>query len=315
MIARPLITLAAAALMSGAAAAGPVLKAEVTVSDAIVTVGDMFEDAGPLAEAPLFRAPAPGTIGTVPLKDIEAAASRAGLAQFEDEGLSAVRVARSGTLVGKEDLVALIEDDLAARGVLTGGMSTQTVFSREFAPLTAAAVAEPVSLVALRYLPGSSTFSARFAIAGLDKPVEVSGTIDLMVEMPHLASALPAGTVLGPEDIVMRPVPVRHADAAGFADPAALVGKALKRQSREGVVVKATDVAEPQVIARNDLVTVYFRSGPMTLTVKGQALNAAALGEPVEVINLMSKRVVSTTAIASGAVEVTAAGPLNLAGL
>jgi flagella basal body P-ring formation protein FlgA len=315
MITRPLIALATAALMVGTAAGAPTLKADVTVSGAIVTVGDMFEDVGTLAETPLFRAPQPGTVGTVPLKDIEAAATRAGLAEFVNEGLSSVRVARPGVAIGKDDLVQLIETDLAARGILADGMSTQTLFSRDFAPLTAAAVAEPVNLVALRYLPGTGGFTARFTVAGLDRTVDVSGTIDLMIEMPHLAAALSAGSVLRAEHIVMRPIPLRQADAMGFASPSALVGKALKRQSREGMALKATDVAEPQVIARNEMVTIYFRSGPMTLTVKGQALNAAAQGEPVDVINLMSKRVVSTTAIASGAVEVTAAGPINLAGL
>jgi flagella basal body P-ring formation protein FlgA len=61
-------------------------------------------------------------------------------------------------------------------------------------------------------------------------------------------------------------------------------------------------------------VTIYFRNGPMTLTVKGQAITGAAEGGPLQVLNLMSKRVVSATAIAAGAVEVSA-NPLAVAGL
>ena len=79
-------------------------------------------------------------------------------------------------------------------------------------------------------------------------------------------------------------------------------------------MLKATDVSIPLLISKNDAVTIYFRKGPMTLTVKGQAVTGAAAGGLVQVINLMSKRVISATAISAGAVEVSA-DPLALAGL
>ncbi|GLQ57328.1 flagellar basal body P-ring formation chaperone FlgA [Devosia nitrariae] len=314
MITRSLLCVGVAALMTGAALAEPALKADITVADAIVTAGDMFEGAGALADKPLFRAPRPGTVGTVALNDVAAAAARIGLTDYSTAGLTDVRVARAGVTVGSADFIGLIQSDLAARGVLSDGMSVAVTFSRDLAPLVAAATPEPVRLLALRHVPGRSAFSARFAVAGVDKPIEVAGTAELMIEMPHLAGSLPEGAVLGPDDIEMRPVPLRQADAMGYSSPNLLVGKALKRQSRQGMVLGPSDVAEPQVVGRNDMVTIYYRSGPMTLTVRGQALNAAAQGEPVEVLNLMSRRVIATTAIAAGAVEVTS-GAIDLAGL
>jgi flagella basal body P-ring formation protein FlgA len=112
----------------------------------------------------------------------------------------------------------------------------------------------------------------------------------------------------------MRPVPLRFAESTGVAQLNDVVGKALTRQSREGMMLKPNDVAVPALIAKNDLVTIYFRQGAMTLTVKGQAITSATRGAPVQVLNLMSKRVISATAIAAGAVEVSAS-PMTLAGL
>ena len=51
-------------LSTSAVIAAPVLRADITVSAPVVTVGDMFEDAGVLAEQPLFRSPLPGTTGS-----------------------------------------------------------------------------------------------------------------------------------------------------------------------------------------------------------------------------------------------------------
>ena len=97
-------------------------------------------------------------------------------------------------------------------------------------------------------------------------------------------------------------------------DRLANIGKALKRSSRDGMVLKGSDVTVPLTVAKNDLVTIYFRKGPMTLTVKGQAITGGTIGAPVQVLNLMSKRVISATALAAGAVEVSN-DPLTLAGL
>ena len=67
-----LIATLAFALVATAAQAAPVLRSEVTVNHPVVTVGDMFDDAGAAAEEALFRAPLPGTSGLVGLADIDA---------------------------------------------------------------------------------------------------------------------------------------------------------------------------------------------------------------------------------------------------
>jgi flagella basal body P-ring formation protein FlgA len=314
MIKRSLIAAFTTALLAGSALAAPQLKAEVVVIGAVVTVGDMFDDAGSQAELPLFRAPNPGTSGSVPVAAITAAAARIGIADFEANGLQSVNVIRSASVVDEAVLTDLITRDLVSRGTIGAGVSAQAMFTLPFAPINAEATDAPATLLSLRYLPGNGAFNARFAVAGTARPLDVSGTLDLTVEAPHLAANLPAGAVISAADIQMRPVSLRSGDASGFADPAQLIGMQLNRQSREGMLLKPADVSTPTMIARNDLVTIYFRQGPMTLTVKGQAITNAAAGAPVQVLNLMSKRVITATALAAGAVEV-GTDPLALAGL
>lgn len=314
MMIRTLLATFATVLLAGTALAAPVLKADIVVSAAVVTVGDMFEDAGTAAEQPLFRAPKPGTSGMVPLADITAAAARVGVTRFDSNGIDASRVTRATSIVDEASLARLITDDLRQRGIMTASMTADTLFNAPIAPLNAEPVVTPASIISLRYLPGTGAFTARFAIAGEPRPLDVAGTIELMIEAPHLKASLPVGTVLSPDNIEMRPVALRFADGAGIAQPSQLVGMALTRQSREGMMLRPSDVTTPQLIAKNQLVTIYFRKGPMTLTVKGQAITSAATGGPVQVLNLISKRVIDATAISAGAVEVSIA-PLSVAGL
>lgn len=314
MTLRSITAALAVALSASAVCAAPVLRADVVVTNPIVTVGDMFDDAGDLSLQPLFRAPLPGTTGTVDLGAVRSAAARIGLGQFDINGLSEVHVSRAGVAVDEALLSGLIGDDLRRRGILATGMLADVLFSSPVETLQAAATSEPVHLDNLRYLPGNGTFTARFRIAGRDDALDLRGSVALSIETPHLVSGLPAGAVLRPEDLVMRPVPVQQADALGVATIGLLVGMALNRQSREGMLVRPSDVSTPLAVAKNDLVTIYFRQGPMTLTVKGQALTGAAEGAPVQVLNLVSKRVIAATAIAPGAVEVSTA-PITVAGL
>lgn len=308
------ITAALAFALSGSVYAAPTLRGEILVSDAIVTVGDMFDDAGTLAEEPLFRAPLPGTTGNVDVAAVRSATARVGLTQFEVNGLTEVRVSRASTLVDEDLLSTVIADDLRHRGILGQGMSADMLFTNPVEAMQAEATDTPARLDNLRYLPGNGTFSARFTIAGFDRPLDLTGSIAISIEAPHLAANLPAGTVLRPEHVVMRPVSVQQADAQGIANFDQLIGMALNRQSREGMLLRPTDVSTPMTVSKNDLVTIFYRQGPLTLTVKGQAVSGAAAGGSVQVLNLVSKRVISATAIAPGTVEVSTA-PMTVAGL
>ncbi|MEO8884209.1 MAG: flagellar basal body P-ring formation chaperone FlgA, partial [Devosia sp.] len=180
--------------------------------------------------------------------------------------------------------------------------------------LKAAAVANPVTLADFRYSPDSGLFAARFQLAGVDKPLDLTGRIDLMVDAPTLTETLGPGVILSAANIVMQPVPAKFADNGNIAALDQLIGKQLQRQSRAGMVLKISDVADPQLIARSDLVTVYLHVGSLTLTVKGTALNAASLGQQVAVLNSTSKKIIHGTARADGAVEITTA-PMSVAGL
>lgn len=302
-----LLTTLLSLLLAGTAAATPTLKGDITVNKAIVTVGDMFDDAGSLAETAIFLAPAPGTAGIVPLADLTQAAKLAGLYEFENVGFTRVRVARDATIVDAAVLDALIGADLAHRGIVSGDVTARTRFDIADLSYNAEAVADPANLVSLRYTPGNGGFTARFMIAGIDAPVDLTGSIELMTSAPRLKTTLPAGTILGADDFEMASVPLAIADAGGYADVTQLVGQQLVRQSRGGIMLKASDVMAPIVVSRNSLVTVLLKTGPMTLTVKGTALANASAGQSVDVLNSVTRKILHGVARADGAVEILTA--------
>ncbi len=290
--------------LTGAALANPSLRSDVTVSADIVTIGDMFDNAGDLASTAIFRAPAPGTTGIVPIAVVTNAAQLAGLSDFDDAGLASVRVVRASTTIDATALDALITGKLTQQGALTTGVTAEVQFDQPDVSFLAAAVPDPATLSVLRYSQGTSSFAARFVIAGIDQPVDLTGTITLMTTAPRLLNNLAAGTILDASDFDSVTVPLATAQAGGFADLDQLVGKQLLHQNHSGVMLKPSDVGEPMVVTRSAMVTALLKTGPMTLTVKVEALANASAGQPVEVMNLLTKKILHGVAQADGTVAI-----------
>jgi flagella basal body P-ring formation protein FlgA len=313
---KPLLLAFAALGFAGLASnafAIPVLVPQVDTAQRVITVGDMFKDAGALADQPLFLAPAPGTTGAVGIAAIRDAAARAGLDDFDDQGMQSVSVSRLATSITADRLAGLISAELKSRGLITPGVTADTSFDTPLDGLEAAATASPVKLLALRY-DNDGAFAVRFALAGIDTPVDLTGRFVLMTTAPELADTLAAGTVLAAADIVERQVPLARVRNTNVASVDQLVGKVLQRQSRAGMILKISDVAAPIVVVRNATVTVYLHAGPMTLSVRGTALNSASAGDPVSVLNSVSKHVLRGIARPDGAVEMSSV-PVAVAGL
>jgi flagella basal body P-ring formation protein FlgA len=282
--------------------ATPRLRSDVTVTSPIVTVGDMFENADMLAERPLFQSPNPGTSGRVSLAAVTQAAAKIGLDSFENIGVLAVEVRRQGTLIDEQLITDAIVENLERRGVVTQGISTEISFFTALPLRYADQTAEPLELVNLQYGTNDNQFKAFFNVAGATAPLTLSGRLNLFVQMPHLVSSQAAGEVIEASDVEMRDVQLRFAQASGMPELDQVIGKQLIRPARGGMMLRPSDLTEPQLIARNDAVTIFLRKGPLTLTVKGQALNDASYGQTVSVLNSLSNKVINGYAIEAGTV-------------
>ena len=66
---------------------------------------------------------------------------------------------------------------------------------------------------------------------------------------------------------------------------------------------------KPELVARNETVTIVFEVPGIMLTTRGKALEAGAQGDLVNVLNVQSKRTVQATVTGPGRVTVVATTP------
>jgi flagella basal body P-ring formation protein FlgA len=128
--------------------------------------------------------------------------------------------------------------------------------------------------------------------------VHTQAVAERMVEALTWAHDLSAGDLVRPEDVVWAKIPARLAPHDAERDPDVVVGQAARRALREGAPAAVHDLAPPRVIRRDQDVEVVFLQDGVRVVLTGRALADAAVGEPVPVLNIQSKKTID--AVASG---------------
>ncbi len=113
-------------------------------------------------------------------------------------------------------------------------------------------------------------------------------------------NTIPAGTVIAADDLLVVPddlpgAVASVAEAAGLTAAGAIYA---------GQAVRPSDLAQPALVERNALVTLVYARGPLRIAAQGRALDTAAAGGLVRVMNLASRNVVTGTVTAPATVTI-----------
>ena len=84
----------------------------------------------------------------------------------------------------------------------------------------------------------------------------------------------------------------------------------MRRQMRAGQALHGADLARPDLVQRDEAVTLIYQAAGIYLTVRGQATEAGTEGDIVTVLNLQSKRTVSSVVVGRGQVSVSPVTPV-----
>src|SRR6202035_2585454 len=87
------------------------------------------------------------------------------------------------------------------------------------------------------------------------------------------------------------------------------VGMQARRQLRAGQALKVADISKPDLVQRDQNVTLTYEATGLYLTIRGKALESGTEGDVVSVLNLQSKRTVSGVVSGRGQVSISVAMP------
>ena len=309
---RSLLTIALLLVLGSAVAAqppAPALKASVTVTGDVVRIGDMIENAGAVADVPIFRAPDLGTTGAVSTDRIVEAIRLHQLIGIDTHGLSEVTVTRASRAITAREISARVTQALAGQYGLGEARNIMVNFDHDVRTLQVEPnVTGELQVQALSYDPRTGRFDVAF-----DLPTSVelrrqaaryTGIAIETVDAVAVDHPVEHGEILKASDLTVLRRP--KSESGALSDINAAVGLTARHPLRPGQPLRAQDLMKPEVVQRNDSVTIVYEVPGITLTLRGQAQESGALGDTINVLNVDSKRVIPGTVSGPGRVTVKA---------
>jgi flagella basal body P-ring formation protein FlgA len=305
----PAILALALAVAAASPAWGLALRPAASVSDSLIRVGDLFADAGADASAPVGAAPAVGMHITYGADWLAAIATEHKLAWTPSSPFDQITVTRASRTIGSDEIVDRIMGEIAKSQPTT---NAEIELDNPALHLVVAADAPPtISVDGLTIEQRTGRLSAIVSSPAGDPGApcqRVTGRLVYRVDVPEPTHALATGAVIAAGDLDIVKIRRDGLDAGAATDPQQLIGKSPRRPLAAGQPILVSDVAQPLLVHRGDLVTIVFRTDNLELTTQGNALEDGAEGALVRIENTKSNRVIDATVTGQDMVMVQSLG-------
>ena len=314
------IPTAAAAQAADDTPLAPALKQNVIVTGDLVRIGDLVENAGAASQIAIFRAPDLGSTGTVAVGRIVEAVRAHDVFAINTRGLNEITVTRASRSIANKDFEDKIAGAIASQFRMGEARNVGVTFDRDISSIQA----EPgntsdLVVSRLSFDPRSGRFDATLDLPGSNAvrrgSLRFTGTAAEVLDAAVLTRSVVRGEVLRANDVVIERKPKRELTGDNIADAGVAVGMAVRQPIRGGQILRRADLMKPELVSRNEQITLIFQAPGLSLTVRGTATEAGSEGDVVSVINTQSKRQLQGVVTGPGQVTVSNMNPRITASL
>jgi flagella basal body P-ring formation protein FlgA len=289
-----------------------ILRDRVTVDQSDLMLSDLFSNLAVDADRRIGDAPKPGEQMVLGSRQIWDYAKAYGLNWQPIRSKVAVVITRSSAEVPNEVIADAIAARLAEEHIADD--FDIDLFTRRSNLHVATDAPLAVEIHALSYEPRTKRFHATVGVED-GRLSQLTGKIVPMVAVPTLRRHAMPGQVITDDMIAWQRVPTRQAGVTTVTRHDDILGQTARRPLTAGVPIRLTDLKPNLMVTKGDVVTLMVRTGAMTLTARGQALESGTKGAVIRIRNTQSDRVIEARVIAPDVAAVESNALTNLAAL
>jgi flagella basal body P-ring formation protein FlgA len=271
---------------------GLTLKESVMVNDDVVRLGDLFTEPLSMGDAPVAQAPLPGQTIVLDNRFLRSLIRAYSLDWAPTNKYQRVLVARQAQRIEPAQVTQQVKD--ALRDYLGTDKEVELAFDvGDINFVLPTNVAPTMSIQDIRFDPASQRFAVQLVVPANGPTLisrQVAGTIYETIQLPVLARSVAPGEVIQIADLDWMAIRIDRIAANAVTEPKQLVGMTARRPLRANQMLRMSDIAMAAAIHRGSMVTLMVQTENMTLTAQGRALEDAAIGQPIRVINTMSNK-------------------------
>ncbi len=250
-------------------------------------IGDVIDNAGSAGRIAIYRAPDPGTTGTLQVSQVVNTLRSHQVIGVDTRDLREISVTRQARSFEAGDIEQAVARALERRNGLGDAANISLTFDRVPGDVRLdAANSGALNPVAVRYEPRNTRFDVTFEISNESgapaTKLRYTGTAVETVEAAVLARSLERNEVLKSSDVIVERRPKVELGPDVLTRERA-VGMQARRQLRAGQALKGADVAKPDLVQRDQGVTLIYDTVGVHLTVLGKALESGTEGDVVNV--------------------------------
>ena len=303
MFRRSLFALATLALPAQAVESA-ILRPHALLDTDVLRLSDLFDHAGPRAQIVIAAAPQPGRRMVLETQNLLNIARQNGVPWRPLTGTDRIVIERPGRPIPRQDIEAMLREELSRHGIepemeleLPGLVPPMIPASAWFQiAIEGVSVEQPgMRFQATLVVLADGAGTQRLRLAGRAVP-----TVPVVVATRRLA----LGEVIGRNDARLMRLRAERVRPGHAQQIDQVVGQELRRPMAADQGFSLVDLGPPSIVQKNALVTLLLESPGISLTAQGRALEAAARGATVPVMNLASRNIVEGVAIAPGRVRV-----------
>ena len=307
------LILAAAILASPSHAAS--LRGGTLLSDPAVRLSDLFD--GVTQDRVIGPAPDPGGRIVVEAAQLGAIARQFNVDWQPASSTDRIVLERPGRPFPREAAIVALRVALAAAGVSADAEVEMPGYTPPTIPAGQVGAAE---IGQLDYQPVQNGGNGQFtAVLSVITPgmapahVRLSGRVVEMVEVPVAAHRMLPGDIIGAADLAPGRLRASAIRTPVAQTPAQAIGLALRHPVGAGAPLLMADLSRPLTVLKGSSVQMQLTSPGIALLAQGIAMDDAAAGEHVRVLNPASRALVDAEVIDSGRVRVSGTIPALLA--
>jgi flagella basal body P-ring formation protein FlgA len=268
------------------------LKESVVVSDDVVRLGDLFAQPLSMGDSPVAQAPLPGQTIVLDNRFLRSLIRAYALDWAPASKYQRVLVARAAQKIDSSQVTQQVKD--ALRDYLGTDKEVEIAFDVGDTNLVLPTnVPATLAVQDIRFDAASQRFAAQLIVPASGPTLIsrlVAGSVYETVQLPVLARSVAPGEVIQLADLDWLAIRIDRVAANAVTDPKQLVGMTARRPLRSNQMLRMSDITMAAAIQRGTMVTLMVQTENMTLTVQGRALEDAAIGQPIRVINTMSNK-------------------------
>lgn len=272
------------------------LKAVSIVTDGTVRLGDIFDNLHDNADYVIGAAPLPGKDMTLNARTLYRIAVALDLPWRPKTMSEQVIIRREATVVPFTKVQTSLNNALKEKGITNNFKVKLNQGKPNF--VLPEGTAETVEIIALNLDRNSDVFTATVVAPSKENPLKkliVSGLVERQVMVPVLSATLQNGDIIAKNDIEMVEIADHDVQNNMIMDAEDLIGLTPRRVAYAGKYLQKGAFQKPRLVERGEAVFITYKTGAITLTAKGKALQSGAKGDIVRVTNINSSRTIDAT--------------------